>query len=181
LRSIFWRIDTMRKLGTFDIPFTGLKLGTHRYQFEIDNAFFDHFEFNQLSDAQFKVEMDLEKQSTMMILHFDLSGRAEINCDTCGEEFVLPVEYKDRIIVKFGDEEMEQSEEIWVIPHHEHKINIAHLIYEFAHLSLPSRRVHPDGECNEEVLERLNDFERHENELKDPRWEGLKKIKKDLK
>ena len=57
----------MRKLGNFDIPFTGLKLGNHQYQFEIDKAFFDQFEFSEIGDAHFKVDLVLEKQSTMQL------------------------------------------------------------------------------------------------------------------
>lgn len=171
----------MRKLGNFDISFTGLKLGNHRYQFEIDKAFFDQFEFSEIGNAHFNVDLTLEKQSTMLILHFDLAGEVDTNCDRCGESLVLPVNFKDRIIVKFGDEDIEQSEEIWVIPHFEHKINVGTLIYEFAHLSLPSRRIHPEGECNEEIIDQLTDFDHDSNEETDPRWDGLKEIKKDLK
>ena len=171
----------MRKLGMFDIPFTGLKLGSHQYQFEIDKAFFDQFEFSELSEAHFKVNLSLEKQSTMLILHFDLSGEVNTICDTCGENLVLPVSFKDRIIVKFGDEDIEQSEEIWVIPHFEHKINVAELIYEFAHLAMPVRRVHPEGECDDEAIQKLEDFDHESTKESDPRWDGLKEIKKDLK
>ena len=171
----------MRKFGTFDIPFTGLTVGIHQYQFEIDKTFFDQFEFSEIENANFKVILDLEKQSSMMILHFDINGEVETICDTCGEEFMLPVSFKDRIIVKFGDEEMEQTDEIMVIAHHEHQINVAELIYEFSHLGLPTRKVHPEGKCNPEALEQLNDLEFDQDEVVDPRWEGLKKIKKDLK
>jgi uncharacterized metal-binding protein YceD (DUF177 family) len=172
----------MRKFGTFDIPFTGLSLGTHRYQYDIDKTFFDQFEFSEIESAHFKVILDLEKQSNLMILHFDLKGQVETICDTCGEEFNLDTAFKERIIVKFGEEEIEQSEEIWVIPHNEHQINVAELIYEFAHLSLPFRKVHPKGMCNEEALEKLHNLENDDShESLDPRWEELKKIKKDLK
>ncbi len=169
----------MRKLGKYEIPFTGLILGTHRYQFEIDTAFFDQFEFSEIDDAKFSIELDLEKQSTMLILHFKLKGIVNTVCDSCGDDFKLKVSYKDRIIVKFGKEEMEQTDEILVIPEHEHKINIARLIYEFSHLSLPSKRIHPKGKCNEKAIEELRKFEQSSIEKVDPRWEGLKGIIKD--
>ena len=181
MRSIFWRIEAMRKFGTFDIPFTGLKLGTHRFQFDIDRSFFDQFEFSEISNAKISATVDLEKQSNMMILHIELQGEVESMCDTCGEDFNLAIASNERVIVKFGDEEIEQSDEIWVIPHHEHQLNVAELLYEFSHLSLPIRKVHPEGECNEEALEKLSDLEHHEDIKIDPRWENLKSIKKDLK
>ena len=179
--SIFWGVDKMRKLAHFDIPFTGLPIGSHHYQFDIDKSFFDNFEFSEISEAKFHVKIDLDKQSNMLILHFDIKGEVEVLCDTCGDMFFLPLSYQDRIIVKFGDEEIDQSDEIWVIPHHEHKINVADLIYEFTHLALPVRRVHPEGECNEEAISNPTKLESHPIEENDPRWDKLKKIKKDLK
>lgn len=181
MRSIFWDIDVMRKLGTFDIPFTGLQIGTHHYQYNIDKTFFDNFEFSEISKSDINIDLDLEKQSSLMILHFSINGEVEVMCDTCGDDFMLPVSFKDRIIVKFGNEEIDQSDEIWEIPHHEHQINVAELIYEFVHLALPVRRVHSEGECNEEVISNLNKLESHPIEQSDPRWDKLKKIKKDLK
>lgn len=179
MRSIFWRIEAMRKFGTFDIPFTGLKQGTHRYQFKINKSFFDQFEFSELKNAEFDVTVDLEKQSSLMIFHFDLRGKVETICDTCGDDFMLPISFKDRVIVKFGDEEMEQSEEILVLPHHEHQLNVANLIYEFSHLAVPARRVHPKGKCNADAMDQLYDIEDDTEQITDPRWEGLKNIKKD--
>lgn len=181
MRSIFWRIEVMRKFGTFDIPFTGLKLGTHRFQFDIDRLFFDQFELSEISNANIHATVDLEKQSNMMILRIELKGEVEVMCDRCGEDFYLPITSNERVIVKFGDEEIEQSDEIWVIPHHEHQLNVAELLYEFSNLALPIRKVHPEGECNEQALEKLSDLEHHDDLKVDPRWENLKNIKKDLK
>jgi uncharacterized metal-binding protein YceD (DUF177 family) len=44
-------------------------------------------------------------------------------------------------------------------------------------LNLPNKRTHksPD-ECNQEVLEKLNEINSPEDDI-DPRWEALKKLK----
>jgi uncharacterized metal-binding protein YceD (DUF177 family) len=171
----------MRKFGTFDIPFISLKLGTHRFQFKIGKSFFDQFEFSELNNAEFDITIDLEKQSSMMIVHFELEGSVETMCDSCGEDFKLPVSFEDKVYVKFGNEESEQLDEIWVVPHHEHQLNVAKLIYEFAHLAVPTRRVHTEGKCNVNAIDQLTDFEDDSEQFTDPRWEGLRNIKKDLK
>ena len=43
------------------------------------------------------------------------------------------------------------------------------------------KRVHPPGKCDEEALMKLANLEHDSEEIEDPRWEGLKNIKKDLK
>ena len=48
-------------------------------------------------------------------------------------------------------------------------------------LSVPSKRVHPDGECSNETIQALEDIRVEETieeeNTSDPRWDALKKLK----
>ena len=58
------------------------------------------------------------------------------------------------------------------------KIDTSQYIYEYIRLQLPQKRIHPDGECNVEVISKLNNHKAgriHGDEI-DPRWEPLKEI-----
>jgi uncharacterized metal-binding protein YceD (DUF177 family) len=52
------------------------------------------------------------------------------------------------------------------------------MIYEQVVLSTPSKVVHPEGECDEEMIQQLNKYKVSEanKETIDPRWEKLKKL-----
>ena len=50
------------------------------------------------------------------------------------------------------------------------------LILEFVKLSIPIKKVHEDGECNSEMLERIAEFDPLKEEKTDPRWDGLKDL-----
>lgn len=178
MRSIFGEIIAMKKFSNFNIPFTGLDLGNHHYDFKIDKAFFDLFEYCEIADGEFDVEVELDKKETMLILDFNLSGKVTTQCDRCGSEVTLPVTYKDRIYVKFGEEETD-DESILVIPQNAHQINIAELLEEFAILSLPVRKIHEKGKCDKKALKRLEKLEQHDSMEIDPRWEKLKGLIKD--
>ena len=39
--------DEMRNLAAYTIPFVGLKLGKHQFEYDIDNEFFEHFEYDE--------------------------------------------------------------------------------------------------------------------------------------
>ena len=73
------------------------------------------------------------------------------------------------LVVKFGSEFNNEDDEILIIPHGEHKINLAQYIYELIILSVPAKRIHPgviDGSLNSETNEKLskediNDQERY--------------------
>ena len=168
----------MKKFSNFNIPFTGLSLGKYHYNYKIDKAFFDLFEYCEITDGEFDVEVELDKKETMLILDFDLSGKVTTQCDRCGSEVTLPVSCSNRIYVKFGEESSE-DENILIFPQNAYQINIAELLEEFAVLSLPVRKVHEKGKCDKEALKRLEKLEQHDPKEIDPRWEKLKGLIKD--
>ena len=85
-----------------------------------------------------------------------------ITCDRCLDEFNFPVDYQTKLIVNFGKNKGEVTEEIITISESDHEINVAQYIYEFIHLALPMKKVHPDDEkgvstCNGEVMKKLKE------------------------
>lgn len=42
----------MQFLNQFVISFTGLKEGEHEYKFELENEFFEHFEYNDFNSCK---------------------------------------------------------------------------------------------------------------------------------
>jgi len=161
----------------FVIPFSGLKKGKHAFKFKIDHAFFEAFDQALLDNADLDVDLILEKSETMLILNLNASGSSNVPCDRCGDLFKMPIECSERVIVKFGDEEFEQTDEIIVLKPEAYEIDVSQRIYEMIVLNLPNKRVHENTEdCNQEVLKKLNEINSTEEEI-DPRWEALKKLK----
>ncbi|MDO8994409.1 DUF177 domain-containing protein [Daejeonella sp.] len=179
----------MKSLQQYSIPFTGLKLGVHNFEFEVDDAFFNEFEYSLVKSGRLKAELELDKQETMMILHFHISGEMKLGCDVCLADYPYSVEIKERQIVKLnGNEDLEDdTEEIIVLKRSETEINVATLIYEFITLAVPYiSRCADEGNtewCDSEMITKLQQLapgpkEVEEEKIADPRWEALKKIKK---
>lgn len=179
--------DEMRKLKEFTIPFVGLKLGTHRFEYEIDNKFFEHFEFDEFNSSDLKVDLFLEKKTTMMELTFKASGTVNVHCDLTNEPYDQPIDSELLLVVKFGDEYNDDNEDLLILPYGEFEINVQQYIYELIVLSVPSKRVHPgviDGSLRSDVLEKLKELSPGEKEMKeeediDPRWNKLKNLLND--
>lgn len=177
----------MKANKDFLIPFAGLKQGKHQFDFDIDNTFFSYFDFDEFNEVNVRVDLILEKQSTMLELHFGHSGTVNVPCDLSNENFDLPINGKLDIVVKFGEEYNDENDEILILPHGEYQVDVSQYIYEMIVLSVPTKRVHPgivDGTMDTEVLERLEalspsganeDVIEEENET-DPRWDELKKL-----
>jgi len=52
----------MKKTKEYLIPFVGLKLGKHHFEYQIDNTFFDLFEYDEFQNSDIKVSVVLEKK-----------------------------------------------------------------------------------------------------------------------
>jgi uncharacterized metal-binding protein YceD (DUF177 family) len=180
----------MKQLNEFLIPFAGLKLGKHQFEYHIDKKFFEEFGYDEFESCDIKVNVVLDKKSTMLELSFKHKGTVYVPCDVTGEMFDLPVKGKMNLIVQFGDEYNDDNEELLILPHGEHQLNIKQPVYEMIALSVPLKRVHPgikDGTLKSEVLDRLNQIKVSEKDLKkenteentDPRWDKLKSLLND--
>ena len=180
----------MRKLATYTIPFVGLKVGKHDFEYEINKEFFEHFEYEDFNSANLHVEVVLEKKATMMEFFFEASGTVNVNCDLTNETFDMPIDGDLRLVVNFGSEFNDDNEELLILPHGEYEINIAQYIYELIVLSVPLKRIHPgikDGTLKSDVLDKLEELspkegnsENNENEeIIDPRWNKLKNLLND--
>jgi uncharacterized metal-binding protein YceD (DUF177 family) len=115
----------------------------------------------------------------MLTFRFDLKGTVRVACDRCGDEFDQPIEDHREFFVKLGTENAEESDDVEVISADQADYNVSSLIYEFIILAIPMHRVHPEGQCNPEVLAMLT-MEEPVEETKeeiDPRWAALKNIK----
>ncbi|SMO51543.1 Uncharacterized metal-binding protein YceD, DUF177 family [Saccharicrinis carchari] len=175
----------MYQLQEYNINFKSLKDGKHHFHFSIGQLFFKAVEESIIADGDFEIEVELDKKTQMLQLDFNIHGSVKGICDNCLGALTVPVSYQGAVYVKFGIEYDESNEEVIVLPQDESKINIAHLIYEYIVVSMPLRSVHEDYKsCDPEMKARLEEFsgEYHHNdskeeEITDPRWDALKKLK----
>lgn len=166
------------------IPFTGLKLGKHVFEFDVSDEFFEEFEYSIIQSGNVHVVLTLEKKETMMIGEYELSGKVNTTCDRCNDPVEVNIKGSYRLIYKF-DTVPSNDETLIVLSPEAYELDIKESILEFITVSLPSRCVHKEGECNEEMLSLLNEYsagqdweadEDDEDDV-DPRWEALKKLK----
>jgi len=174
---------SLKSLKTYSIPFTGLKLGKHIFDYVITNAFFDEFEYSLVKKADLQCRVELEKQETMLILNFHISGTIGLNCDKCLAEFPQQVDIHEQQIAKFSEEDIDEDEEIITLTKNDHEINIAGLIYEYVNVAAPFIAVCSDegntSYCDKSMIDRLNALSAGDDQdnKDDPRWDALKNIK----
>ncbi|WP_299250434.1 DUF177 domain-containing protein [uncultured Lacinutrix sp.] len=175
----------MKPLKEFTIPFVGLKEGKHQFDFNIENKFFEYFGYEDFNSSNLKVDVDFIKKSTLLELHFEVSGTVNVNCDVTNEPYDQSIENAFDLVVKFGEEYNDENIDILIISHGEYEINIQQYVYELIVLAMPTKRIHPgieDGTLDSDILERLEELSPKEKDIKedqeeiDPRWNTLKKL-----
>ncbi|CAA0165931.1 DUF177 domain-containing protein [Tenacibaculum maritimum] len=174
----------MKDLKQFNIPFVGLKEGSHLFEYQIDKKFFEAFQFDDFIDTNVKVVLNFFKKSTFFELNFEANGTVNVPCDITNESFDQEINATLPLIVKFGAEFNDNNEEILILPHEAYQLNIAQYVYEMIVLAVPSKRVHPkvlDGTMDSEALKKLRELEIKEEKTveeksTDPRWDKLKDL-----
>ena len=177
----------LKPLKQFSIPFTGLKIGKHQFDFEIENSFFDAYEYSLVKQGELKVDVELDKQETMLILKIHIAGTIKLDCDKCLSEFDAPINVTERQIVKFAEDDLESDDlEIIMLNKKESTIDIADILYEFITVSVPYIKICEQNgngvQCDKEMIERLENLsspsQQEEKTISDdPRWDALKKLK----
>ena len=175
----------MKELKNYIIPFVGLSIGSHRFDYQVKDEFFEFFEYEEFNSADINVVLDFNKRSNHFDLNFKFDGKVNVNCDVTNEEFDMSLEGSLRLLVNEGEEFNDDNPEILILPHGEYELNVAQYIYEMIILSQPLKKVHPgieDGSLDSEVYNKLEELrpqgsiEEIEEEKVDPRWDKLKDL-----
>lgn len=175
----------MKALRPYDIHIYKLSNGEHDYEFEISDSFFELFDSEYISKGQFKAFVTLRKSDSMIPMTFNIKGSIELTCDRSLDLFDHPLEIERDMIYKYGEEEKELSEDVYVIYKDTQTMNIAAILFEFIGLEVPMKKLHPrfvvedDDEEYEMIYSSEEDTEEQdEEEAIDPRWAALKDLNK---
>jgi Predicted metal-binding, possibly nucleic acid-binding protein len=147
----------MKRVGNngYSIPIKGMAVGKHHFSFDIGGEFFREYENSEVIEAELSAEVDVVRSSSLMNICGVISGRVGVECDRCLEELHLSVDTKLSLIIKFAKDIDEEGDEIMVVDPSEGELDLNQLFYDTVVLSLPLQRVHNEGDCNPEMVKKL--------------------------
>ncbi|MGL4332262.1 MAG: YceD family protein [Bacteroidales bacterium] len=188
----------MGKFQAYNIQLSALPLGSHKYEFVLDNVFFKNIDAEDVQKGNLNVELIVTRNSTNFELNFKIDGVVQVPCNRCLDDMDMEISVKDKLFVKFGKEFAEEGDNIVIVPEEEGAINVAWFLYEFIAVAVPIKHVHPAGKCNKMMSSKLRrhiarpadevvddeDFTEFEEDSEssnevietDPRWDELKKL-----
>jgi uncharacterized metal-binding protein YceD (DUF177 family) len=168
-----------------------------KYEYLLDTQFFINIGGEDVQKGKIHVQLTVAKIAGTFKMDFKLNGNAVVPCDRCLDEMDYPVDTTARLIVKFGKDYSEESDEIVIVPESEGTINLAWFLYEFVVLTIPIKHVHALGKCNKQMSAKLkrhtpkavdddsadredddliDSDDEESNHTPDPRWDALKDL-----
>ena len=173
-----------KDLQKYQINLVGLKNKLHDFVFDLDQAFFAHFEQKMFNTGICKAEISLDKRENMLETVFKISGSIELVCDRSLDIFDYVLQTEQRIFFQYGEKYEEMSEELIEIPADSETLDLSQLLYELVAVEVPMRKLHPrykaelENEAAEDeiIFQSGNEVEKSEENV-DPRWQLLKNLK----
>ena len=188
-------------MASHKLPLKTLSIGVQEFNYHLDAAFFNDVEATDVREASVDAVVKVvRKDDEIYQLSFEFSGEITIPCDRCLDDMQLPVATTYNLTVKEGEEYDDSDDEVLVIPGHWRELDLTPLMRDTVLLTIPIMHAHPEGECNPQMLDRLEqiravnitddeqlydpeagvDNEETTNNSSDdidPRWAALKKLK----
>jgi uncharacterized metal-binding protein YceD (DUF177 family) len=130
-------------LKEFEVNLIRLKDGENKFEFELNSVFFNEFPDSLIKEGQGRAFLTIEKSETMLRLEIQINLEVMLLCDVSLESFVHQIDTNQTLIIKFGEEDLELSEDVLVIKKETQFINVADFIYEFTNLLIPMKKIHP--------------------------------------
>ena len=127
-------------LQPFVVELTSLAPGTNRFKWHAGAEFFEAFGNVDILDADLEVTANVVCHGLTAEVACEMAGSVTVACDRCLEDLVIPVD------TSFGESYTPEGGEL----------DLSQDVYDYVCTSLPLRRVHPEGECNQETTKYLS-------------------------
>lgn len=166
----------MDTLDRFELSIESLMAENQRFEYDINDDFFDAVEAGDIHKGSLKITIATQKMAQNVDLHIVIDGTVGIPCDRCLDEMEQPVHVDTHTTVTIGDDI--DSDDITVSPD-ARTVNIAWNVYEYIALAVPTVHTHTEGGCNAEMMAKIREHTIDENTERtktDPRWDVLKNI-----
>ena len=122
------------------------------------------YENDTVSDADLDVSAVVTKEHGRMALDLSITGNVTVKCDRCLADLTVPVDIQVPFSVMFSsyaadaDADGDGADEVILLDSDSADIDLSQIIYDYVSLSLPIKKVHPDGQCDPVMMEKLKDI-----------------------
>lgn len=146
------------------------------FSYQLDDAFYKSIDQQEIKGGLVHATVTIKKVVDAYDITLQQQGEVQIECQRCLENMIHLVDSVDHLVVKYGTDQTEETDELVVLRDND-TFQVGWYLFEFAALTIPICPVHPEGECDPEMEAKLQEYAPTEDSDRiDPRWEQLKSL-----
>ena len=134
----------MSEQNHYIIDLKRLPIGTHEFDIQLDDAFFEGLEKSEILRGKVDCKATLNLREEDYQLNMAVHGTVFVVCDRCLDPMPLEIEANDELM---NDEPKAPNDEI----------DLSWLAYEIVSINIPIVHSHQAGECNQQMELLLHD------------------------
>ena len=141
----------------------------------LSDDFFSAVHGLDIENGHVDVRLRVERKQEGFELDFLFDGTVKVESIRCLELMDWPIHAHCTMEARLGDEDNDDGE-VLTVAEYPGVADLSWQMYSMLALEIPIRHVHPEGECNPEVMARLGGADDTEKPV-DPRWAALQQLK----
>ena len=134
----------MSEQSHYIIDLSRLPIGTHSFDIQLDNEFFESLEKSEILRGEVAAQVTLNLREEDYQLKIAVRGTVFVVCDRCLDPMPLEIEANDELM---NDEPSAPND----------VIDLSWLAYEIVSINIPLVHSHQAGECNKQMELLLHD------------------------
>ena len=133
----------MSKQDHYIIELSRMPIGTHSFDFQLDNEFFESLEKTEILGGQVVAKATLNLREEDYQLSIAVHGTVFVVCDRCLDPMPIDIEDEQEI---FSEDEEDENRTSKI-----ENLDLTWLAYEIVSINIPLVHSHQPGECNQQM------------------------------
>ena len=156
----------MSSTDAYIVPLRSVQHEAFARTLHLSTDYFADLEQSEIIGGDVKVEMRVRfGAGDTYLFTYKGEGTVVVACDRCLDPTTIPIVFEEELRVGYDDDNADAD--LIVIPFSQTHYDTAWDIFESIALNLPLQRVHPEGECNADMMSRFSAEEDSEDNSTD--------------
>ena len=136
----------MSEQNHYIVELQRLQLGTHRFDFQLDDAFFASLEKTEILGGKVDCHATLNLREDYYTLTMAVQGTVSVVCDRCLDPMNIDIHDEQEI-----ENDEDQISNIQSPISNVESLDLSWLAYEIVSINIPLVHCHPTGGCNPQM------------------------------
>lgn len=125
--------------------------------YAIDNTMLQSVENTLVKGGDMTTTVTAQQAPKGLRLTISTRGKAIVECDRCLDDMEVDINTTNELAVLFADHYEDDAEVVYV-EHGSKELDLWPFIYDYIVLSIPLTHSHPEGQCNPDMEQKLNQY-----------------------